>query len=316
MEILFEDIGGYGVASPPDGPIKFDSPTWIGNEGVRRPTSAHELFHKLQYAFGYRTKHTPSGAYKWFSEGTASWAEVFVWQRVSRAYKLRDLFSNPDLHLYDASYRALPYWIFFQARQTDSASDNPLVDLMQKYEDLDATTAYPEREAYAEVIEEDWPAGNVYGNKEAFFALFSRDRRLQHWNLGPAGVLYPTILDPDGDPIEPMLTVTEAGLGSGDSYVNHGSVSGFGSDYYRLTLEPSANGETLTINVDGAAGGDFSYYLIWEKNGRWKRASFPYHISGDYGATETVDRSFADSLMLVISGRGGGGGYTLDASVS
>ncbi len=316
VEIIFQDIAAIGIASPANGPIQFDSATWVSSPGVRQPTSAHELFHKLQYAFGYRTKHTPSGNYKWFSEGTASWAEVFVWQRVSGAYKILDLFSNPDLDLYSASYRALPYWIFFESRQKDSSSDNAIVDLLNKYESLDSSSIYPERTAYAEVIDEDWPENNVYGQADHLFALFSRDRRLGHWKIGPSGILYPTILGPDDNEVEPTLTVTEVNLGSGDTYDNAGTVGGFASDYYRLVFEPETDGQTLDISVDGASSGDFSFYLIWEKNGNWKRAAFPFFLEEDYGSSYTLDIPEANSLILIISGRGIGGSYSLAASVS
>ena len=316
MEIIFQDIGAIGIASPPDGPIQFDSESWISNPGVRQPTSAHELFHKLQYAFGYRTKHTPSGNYKWFSEGTASWSEVFIWKRVSGAYKILDLFSNPDLNLYSASYRALPYWIFFEARQKDSVNDNAISDFLYKYEALDSSTSFPERVAYAEVIDEDWPENNVFGQTDTFFALFSRDRRLGHWRLGPEGNLYPSILGPDDNPIEPVLTVIEADLGSGDAYNNNGFVSNYGSDYYLLKFENDAEGEDINISVDGSPTGDFSYFLIWEKNGAWKRASFPFHMNQDYGGTYTLNLSNEDSLILVISGRGTGGAYSITASIT
>jgi hypothetical protein len=316
MEVVFQDISGIGLASPPDGPIQFDSATWIAEPGVRQPTSAHELFHKLQYAFGYRTKHTPSGDYKWFSEGTASWSEVFVWQRVSGDYKMLGLFSNPDLNLYNASYRALIYWIFFDARQKDSATDNAIADLLQKYEALDAATAYPERVAYEEVIEEDWPENNVYGQVDNFFALFARDRRLGHWRIGPTGLVYPTILDPDGNDIVPALMVTEAELGAGDTYVSAGSVSGFGSDYYRLSFADDTDGMDLAISVDGASTGDFSYYLVWERNNNWQMATFPFHLPEDYGASYTLDLAWANNLVLIISGRGQGGAYSLTASVT
>lgn len=163
IEVLFQDISGYGVASPPDGPIQFDAENWVNKPGIRQPTSAHELFHKLQYAFGYRTTHLAEsydegGNYKWFSEGTASWSEVFVWQRVSGAYKVDGLFSNPDLNLYNASYRALPFWIFFQTRQQDTPEDNPLISFLQEYE-----RTGDERASAATVIDQDWPPNNVYG---------------------------------------------------------------------------------------------------------------------------------------------------------
>lgn len=313
IEVVFYDLvnGILGVASPPDGPIRFDAKHWVDEPGIRQPLSAHELFHKLQYAFGFRTTHTPSGKYKWFSEGTASWAEVFIWQRVTRTQWVNGLFNNPDLNLWDASYRALPFWIFFQTRQQDAPGDNPLVSFLQKYE-----ATGDERTALAEVIDEDWPSNNVYGQLDHFFSLFSRERLIGTWRQTPTGGQpYATILGPDGNNITPALMITEISLGAGDNYENSGSVSQLGSDYYRFNFESDAEGQIFTVSVTGVPGGNYSYYLIWEKNGAFKKAAFPFGVTGDYAFSETIDLGMANSLMLIISGRGTGGAYTISASV-
>ena len=59
IDVVFRNIDCFGVADPPDGPIQFDSDAWVKNKGIRQPTSAHELFHRMQYAYGYRTQWTP-----------------------------------------------------------------------------------------------------------------------------------------------------------------------------------------------------------------------------------------------------------------
>jgi hypothetical protein len=311
IEVVFYDISGFG-ATTPGGPIELDAPNWVAQPGIRRPTSAHELFHRLQYAYGYRTTWAPSGTYQWFSEGTASWAEVFVWQRVSAAYKVTNLFANPDLNLYNASYGALPFWIFFQTRQQDFPGDNPMISFLQKYEATGNQST-----AMAEVIDEDWPANNVYGQLDTFFALFSRDRKLGSWRITPSGPTpYPTIKDPTGADIEPVLMMTSAALGSGDAYTNTGSVSQLGSDYYAFTLEPDTAGQIFAITVTVPSGGNYSYYLIWEKDGVWKRASFPFAVTVDFSLSETIDLALANTVILIISGRGTGGLYTLNVSVS
>lgn len=320
MDVIFQDIPGSGIGSayPPDSPIQFDSEIWVSDPGVRQPVSAHELFHKLQYAFGFRTKHTPSQNYKWFSEGTASWAEVFVWQQVSGLFKILDLFAVPDNNLYRVSYRSLPYWIFFEARQKNSVNDNPLRDFLNKYDAVNTSTNYPERVAYSEVINQHWPQNNVYGKADNFFALFSRCRLLGDWRDTPTGEqLYPTICGPDGNIIEPTLAVTEeVYLGSGDTRNILGSVKQFGSDYYRLIFEDDADKELLTINVDGSSTGDFSYYLIWERNGQFEGESFPSKQTKDYSGSYTLDLSSGSSLFLIVSGRNKGGDYSLTASIT
>ncbi len=312
IEANFWDISGYGVASPPDGPISLDAPNWQSQPGIRQPTSVHELFHKLQYAFGYRTVWTPVAPYKWFSEGSASWAEVYICQRVSSSYKITDLFTTPDLNLYDASYSALPFWLFFDTRQRDTPTDIPLVGYLQRYE-----MTGQEETALGEVIDADWPTNNVYGQLDTFFALFSRERRIGAWRQTPTGGQpYSSILGPDGVAIAPVLTMTNVPLGSGDTYTNAANVSGLGSDYYRFNFEPDADTKTLTISVTGAAGGNYSYYNVWELGGAFKQATFPFFASGSWSFTQTIELASANALVFIISGRGTGGAYTVNASLT
>ncbi len=311
IEVVFYDIGGpNGVASPPDGPIQLNSVSWVTTEGLHKPVSAHELFHKLQYAFGYRTSWNLVEPYLWFSEGTASWAEVFIWQRVSRDTKITRMFTNPDLNLYDASYSALPFWIFFEARQRSDAEDNPILHYLSTIEpngDIEG--------ALEEVIDEEWAANNVFGQLDTFYALFARDRHIGHWRSGPLGGFYPSILAPDDTEVTPDLRVTQVALGLSDTYTANESVSPLGSDYYRFSLEADADGQLFSLSVDGERGGDFSYYLIWEKDGSWMNAAFSSVSSGAFSHAEGVNLTNADAVVLVVSGRGAGGNYTLNTSV-
>lgn len=312
IDVNFWDIAGFGVASPPDGPISFNAAAWVAQPGIRRPTSAHELFHKLQYAYGYRTTWNPVAPYKWFSEGSASWAEVFMWQRVSGAYKLTDLFTNPDLNLFDASYSALPFWLFFDTRQRDTADDIPLVGYLERYE-----ASGDEEAALAQAIDDDWPANAVYGQLDHFFALFARERRTGAWRQTPVGAQpYATILGPDGAALAPALTMTTVPLASGDSYSVGGSVSGLGSDYLRFTFAGDTGGRTLTITVTTPAATGYSYYHLWERAGAVRTMTFPFAATGSFTSTKTIDLASEDALVFVVSGRGTGGGYTLSATMS
>lgn len=229
---------------------------------------------------------------------------------MSGDYKVLDLFANPDIDLYNASYRALPFWVFFEARQKSGATDQPMRNFLQRYE-----AHGNEEQALVEAVADEWAPNNVHRALPHFFALFARERWTGAWKVGPTGGVYGDILGPAGTALSPTATITPVALEDGDSYAASGSVSKLGTDYYRFELGATAAGQTFNVAVDGATGGDFSYYLIWQKSGTWKRATFPFAVTTDLSISETVDLAQADQLVLAISGRGVGGAYSLTASV-
>ncbi len=312
IDVYFYDLSNAIGATSQEGGIDLDASWWNNTPGVRQPCSAHELFHRLQYEFGYRRLHTPSGNYKWFSEGTASWSEVFVWNRVSLDYKMHEIFNIPDTNLLTASYKALPFWIFFDTRQRDDPNDIPLVRMLQEYE-IDGDIV----RSANDTIFDDWPPNNVYNQLDSLFALFSRERRIGAWEQTPTGGHpYRDILDSDGSVISPTLQILDVNISFGDTYSVTTTVNPLASDYYNFILDPNTAGKTIAISVDGSSVGDFSFYIIWDKDGRFKTAIYPFFSEEDYGYSETIDLDFANNLMQIVSGRMNGGTYTLTTNVS
>lgn len=189
VEVVFRDIDCYGVADPPDGPIQFNAQAWVKNPGIRQPTSAHELFHKMQYAYGYKTGWTPKKPYLWFTEGTAAWSEVFVWGRVSRTCKVDEIFRDTKLDLYEADDMAMPFWIYFVGGNSEQPNNRLMVKLLEKCEVLK-----DEKKSLAEVIQE------TYGSADKFFAAFAKERKNGFWSE-PCSVPYRCILGPDGNDV-------------------------------------------------------------------------------------------------------------------
>jgi hypothetical protein len=113
IDVVFRYVPeGAARADPPDGPILFNATTWTSEPDAVEPTAAHELFHKLQYAFGYRGRHPPSSADTWFFEGTAGLAEMLLCDRVSLAAKISKTFESPKEALRSLGYSSLPFWLF------------------------------------------------------------------------------------------------------------------------------------------------------------------------------------------------------------
>jgi hypothetical protein len=186
IEVVFRDMDCYGVSDPPNGPIQFNSYAWVNNRGIRQPTSAHELFHKMQYAYGYKTSWKPKEPYLWFTEGTAAWSEVFVWGRVSRTCKVDTIFRDTKLGLYQADDMAMPFWIYCVQGNHPNPNNAFIVKLFEKCEQL-----RDERLALNEAIKE------TYGSVDDFFKSFAKDRNNGFW-ADTCENPYSCILGPDG----------------------------------------------------------------------------------------------------------------------
>ena len=93
---------------------------------------AHELFHKIQYEYGFRRdwgfdeNRDPA----WATEGLASWAETYVMRTEYADYepfggtpgnrwafwKYELAASKPSVSLWDRDYDALPFWLYLERR--------------------------------------------------------------------------------------------------------------------------------------------------------------------------------------------------------
>jgi AAA+ ATPase superfamily predicted ATPase len=156
---------------------------------IRQSTSAHELFHKLQYAYGYKTRWVSRKPILWFTEGTAAWAEVFVWGRVSRSFKIEDMFKDTSIKLYEAEDMALPFWIYFVSGNSGAAKDQLMVNLFEKCEQEKGDV----EKALFDVIRE------AYGSVDSFFLRFELERKNDFWQGSPSqSSNYTRIQGPDG----------------------------------------------------------------------------------------------------------------------
>jgi hypothetical protein len=187
VAVIFHDLDCYAYADPPEGPIELNSRVWMKMPSIRQSTSAHELFHKLQYAYGYKTRWRPGEPILWFTEGTAAWAEVFVWGRVTRDCKMENMFTNTGIDLFDAEDMALPFWIFFVSGNSVAPRDQLMVELFERCEEK----KWDVKKALFDVIRD------AYGSADSFFFRFALARRSCFWrDPGAQSTIYTQILGP------------------------------------------------------------------------------------------------------------------------
>jgi hypothetical protein len=188
IEVIFHNLDCYAYADPPEGPIELNASVWARVPSIRQSTCAHELFHKLQYAYGFKTRWAPDGSILWFTEGTASWAEVFVCGRVTRNCKMEDMFKDTSINLYEADDMALPFWIYFVSGNRGTPKDRLMVRFFEEYEKSGNVN-----QALCDVIRD------AYGSVDSFFLRFAMERRNAFWrDAAPGSCPYSSITGPDG----------------------------------------------------------------------------------------------------------------------
>lgn len=304
IQVDFLDLPGVeeGQAYPPGGPIQLDARIWQDFPAKRAPLAAHELFHKLQYSFGFRIDWAQTATnVDWFSEGTARWAEVFVHQRLTAAKWLTSWMGRPRADLFNTGSFALPFWIFFDARLR-SASAAPLLDLL--------TACSGQQDARLGL---DQALGGVHEDLPSFFARFGAESFLGETRRLPDGqLLYPVILGLDGQPVDPRPAATTARLDAGGSFQSAAvSIGGFGACYHALSFAPGAEGRPLRLEAQ--AGVDVSYTLISLSGGR--KVGEMSTVSDAFVHAQTIRLATADTLVLIASGRGTPAGVEVGARV-
>jgi hypothetical protein len=304
IQVDFLDLPGAeeGQAYPPGGPIQLDVATWRSFPAKRAPLAAHELFHKLQYAFGFRRDWAQTATdVDWFSEGTARWAEVFVHQRLTAAKWLTDWMSKPKANLLTTGSFALPFWIFFDARLR-SATPTPLLDLL--------TACNHQQDARLGL---DQALGDAHQDLPGFFALFGAESWVGETRRLPGGqMLYPTILGPDGLPVDPRPAATLVRLDAGGAFQSAAvPVGAFGSCYHAVSFAPGAEGRPLRL--EARAGADVTYTLISLLGGR--KVGEISAVSTGFVHPQTIRLATADALVLVASGRGAPAGVEVGAQL-
>ena len=181
IEVVFRHIAeGSGRADPPEGPLLFRASDWNHNPGMIEPTATHELFHKLQYSFGYRGLHLPSASDGWFFEGTASIPEVLLWNRVSVESKLRLAYEQSIVALGSLSYASLPFWLFGCGQCADQGV--AIRSMLETYERTGSTRFATE--SFVKSVSE---ASHLSEEIHDFFLEFSIARALG--NTWPSSVL-------------------------------------------------------------------------------------------------------------------------------
>ena len=279
--------------------INLSSKLTVRDPCKRRTVSAHELFHRVQYSYGYI-----SGMARmlWIVEGTADWAMRYTNIGI-RDYMdtMNDGLKAPNVNLIkDRDYDACHFWVYLQELAGTWAA---LKDLWVAYEDngkngkaaVNTVTTKRLNKTFDQFAQ-TWIKANYLKDLDNAGDYGYDENKVSQTTCGVTHG--PLILVP---------RTTQAIADNSTSFSLDRTVLPYGANYFDFPL--GADLTQLRVRVTGEESGNFSYHFIGVKNNSWQ--SIINRSVDDYTYSKTLASWQWDRLVLVVAGRSKGGDYTI-----
>jgi hypothetical protein len=302
IDLQVYDIATAGSTSHDKKTIWLDAQVAVKDVCHRASTAVHELFHRVQYAYGLTTDSMARFA----AEGTATWAIKWLANESTDWIGYMDVgFRNPDQRLWERAYDTINYWVYLGER---AGSERRAVrGLWEEYE----TNGNYMWGAIDTVVLSEVSASSGIDQFGAEWALagFMKD-------VSNPPVKYDydendLVRSCGGTSFGPLPSVprSTATIKLNLSHrMSTRDVNEHGSDYYVYDFAAGVRRITVTVDTEGPTGN--GYYLVWLKNGAWSQFSTVSPGEGDY----TFDRTLPTGVThvaLVVAGTPWGGEYSV-----
>jgi hypothetical protein len=278
--------------------IELNSKLCVRDSCKRRTTPAHELFHRVQYVYGYISS---IATMDWMVEGTASWSQKFTYQSI-RDYmdRMNSGLKSPWNPLIEGrKYDACHFWVYLQEKAGDSA----IAQVWSTYE----TNGFKAKAAVDSVTSD-----LLKLNFDKFVAKWSKANYIKELvNAKKGGYDYDenavtkTSCGATHGPLDKVM-ITGGGIIDQDSdFTRSGNVKPYAADYYVFTL-----GETLKdLAVKFKGTGWFELSFIGIKDNAWKSITNKAHPKYFFGKSLTAGEW--DKLAVMVMSKAVEGHYSL-----
>lgn len=301
----------HGSTSSHTNTIYLNSHTVINDDCRRQTVSAHELFHRVEYAYGYVTG---TAGQRWWIEAMASWSQDYSYADVNDyVLRMNSGLTTSQNPLLNRSYDACHFWKYVgeQVRKRTNPAvtdERTLHEILSKY----AVNGFDLQSACEVVIHtylgrsfdrffQDWSKANYIKNLDNPSVKYAYDEdRLVTNSCGRSYGPYARILPAaDVDVADSDFT-----WHSGQRFVE-----AYGTDYLLFRLGTSVDQFSLRFEANPEGGdGMFAAHLILLNDNRWKRI-----YNSPLAAEQTWNQEFEagtyDSCVLVVNGLAKGGTY-------
>jgi hypothetical protein len=297
VKVYYIDANTLGQTASGWDHIELNSSSCVQNACKRRTTSAHELFHRVQYAYGYVSG---TANLKWIVEGTAAWSQKFTNQSL-RDYmsRMNSGLSSPNTALITGrSYDACHFWTYLQ----EQASSSAIKQVWAKYQ----VNGLKAKEAVGSVT-----TARLGLNFDKYAAKWSKANYMKDLANAIKGgydydenVITKTSCGVAYGPLR-KVPVTAGTINPNSSYTQAGSVTPYGAKYHVFTL--GATLKDLSISFKGT--GSFEVHFIGINDNAWQ--SIANTTATTYNYKKTLTAGQWDKLAVMVMGTTTAGNYTL-----
>ncbi len=310
---VFDNPSLHGSTSSFSNRIFLNSRTVVNDNCRRRTTSAHELFHRVEYSYGYVTGTAGQTWWVGWVEALGSWPQEYYAPDVDDYInRVNSGLMNPGRTLLTRSYDACHYWKYLGEQLSKRSAavateEQAILEVLEEYatNGLDAKAA----------------SGTITQNRisrpfDRFFQDWTKANYLK--DLISPGIRY----DYDEDenvtnscgrvygPYRHVAPTSDETISSNTFTWNSPpqSVQSYGTNYHQFNIDPSVT--AFEVKFDAANGGPYSVHLALINDDHWHSI---------YNGPSVIDWSQAVTLapgqyarcVLVVNGLATGGGYNL-----
>lgn len=310
---VYYDGGLHGSTSSHTNRIFLNAATVVNDECRRQTTSAHELFHRVQYSYGYITG---TAGQRWWVEALGSWSQEYYAPDVDDYInRVNSGLANPGRPLLTRSYDACHYWKYLgeqvsRRSSAISAEHDAISEVLETYASngLDAQAA----------------AGSVTQSRlsrpfNRFFQDWSKANYLKDLNL--PSLKYDYVEDENVTrcssrtygPYRHVAPVTDTTIADNATNWTSGNraVDAFGTNYHHFDIDSDVGEFELRFDGNvGAGSGTYSVHIGLIRDNRWRRI-YNYPSTTEMARNITFDPGSYDRCVVVVNGMDVGGSYEL-----
>jgi len=295
--------------------IELNARNVVANPWERTSTSVHELFHRVEYTYGYQSGEANM---KWAVEGTAVWASYWLDpNHGSWIDWVNTALNNPDVPLLERDYDTILFWLFLDhvIYSRSHVAMPPVARMWGYYEGNGHDMVGAVNLLIKDWIDSGSDLNSVSGTwlYTNYVTELSNAPSLFHYSDQNLTLADGTNIH---GPFAPVARQTIL-LTGGKSFAAAGTVSTYGADYFEFNIGMNQKATIEVGPLPRPFGGasKLSYAVLEIKNNAIVSSTGVVQTGASgFSFSKTYNLTPPDKIVVMLLGNPAGGTYSIVAS--